>query len=102
MVSGPVGSLLQLLFLTSRWREEEGGGGALGMMSDDPRRRPFISNGGWLTFPGDLLVQPGPCNIDIRDGTLGQEEFLAKYAYARPVVIRDAADNDLFRALTER
>jgi len=108
MVSGWAAPLLQLWFIIS-WQQEADGlaeiradtsqAASVDMVLD---RRPFISNGGWVTFPSDLLVQPGPCNIDIRDKTLTQQEFLAKYAYSRPVVIRDAANNDLFRALTER
>jgi hypothetical protein len=88
MVSGRAVALFLLLV----WQREVGAA----------EERPFISNGGWQTFPSDLLVHPGPCNIDIRDKTLTQQEFLAQYAYTRPLVIRDAADNDLFRALTER
>jgi hypothetical protein len=91
MVSGTHGPLLQLFTILSWY---------LVIIIAD--KRPFMSNGGWHTYPSDLLVQPGPCNVDIRDRTLSQEEFLEKYAYTRPVVIRDSADNDLFRALTER
>jgi len=64
--------------------------------------KPAISNGGWETFPSDVPVQPGPCNIPLRDNTLSQKEFIQEYAFSHPVVIRDAANNDLFRALTER
>ena len=35
-------------------------------------QKPSISNGGWLTYPVDVPVQPGPCNIDVRDTTLTQ------------------------------
>ena len=28
-----------------------------------------------------LLAYPGPCNVEIRDGTLTQQEFLDKYVY---------------------
>jgi len=62
--------------------------------------RATINNGGWETFPSDVVVTPGPCNVPIRDNTLQQDEFLQKYAFSEPVVIRDATNNDLFRALT--
>jgi len=64
--------------------------------------KPAINNGGWETYPEDVPVRPGPCNIPWRDGTLEQEEFIKKYAYSMPVIIRDGANNDLFRALTEK
>jgi len=64
--------------------------------------RPAISNGGWETFPSDVSVRPGPCNIAIRDNRLTQKEFLEKYAYTEPVIVRDTTNNDLFRALTGR
>lgn len=66
----------------------------------DGLHKPAVSNGGWETFPADVLVPPGPCNVPIRDNTLSQDEFLEKYAYTEPVIIRDGANNDLFRALT--
>jgi len=62
--------------------------------------KPFLSNGGWKTYPKDIVVEPGPCNIPIRDQTLTQDEFLERYAYTEPFVLRDGANNDLFRALT--
>jgi hypothetical protein len=108
MVSGRAAPLFQLCVIVS-WQQEADGVSDIVPDSSQATsdstvldRRPFISNSGWVTYPSDLLVPPGPCNIDIRDKTLTQQEFLAQYAYSRPVVIRDAADNDLFRALTER
>ncbi len=92
MVSGTPSPLLQLLTILS-WQQ------SARAMAD---QRAYMSNGGWRTYPADMVAQPGPCNIDIRDRSLTQEEFLAKYAYSSPVVIRDAAENDLFRALTQR
>lgn len=65
-------------------------------------QKPSISNGGWLTYPVDVPVQPGPCNIDVRDTTLTQEDFLKLYAYDKPFIARDSSNNDLFRALTSK
>jgi len=62
--------------------------------------KPYICNGEWKTYPDDVLVSPGPCNIPIRDNTLSQDEFLKLYAYNEPFIIRDGTNNDLFRALT--
>lgn len=64
--------------------------------------RPYVSEGGWRTFPHDMVAQPGPCNIEIRDSRLSQEEFLKSYAYKTPVILRDVAENSLFRALSRR
>lgn len=64
--------------------------------------RPYVDNGGWRTYPGDLVVHPGPCNIAIRDSSLSQPEFLSEFSTSRPLVVRDAADNDVFRALAGR
>ena len=49
-----------------------------------------------------MVARPGPCNIDIRDGTMTIEEFLEKYASTRPVIIRDATNNDLFKSLARK
>ena len=40
--------------------------------------RPYMEEGGWATYPGDLLARPGPCNIQIRDSRLTQKEFMAE------------------------
>lgn len=58
--------------------------------------------GGWRTYPSEMVARPGPCNIDIRDGTMTTEEFLERYASTRPVIIRDATNNDLFKALARK
>ncbi|XP_068223421.1 jmjC domain-containing protein 8-like [Palaemon carinicauda] len=59
-------------------------------------------DGGWITKPEDRIALPGPCNIMVEDGTLTQEQFLQRYAYSQPVVIRGATDNKVFRSLTHR
>jgi len=64
--------------------------------------RPYISYGGWRTYPSDMLANPGPCNLDIKDSSLSEAEFLAEYAFTKPFIIRDSANNDLFRALAHR
>ena len=64
--------------------------------------RPYISNGGWRTYPGDLIATPGPCNIDIKDKFMTQQEFIKEYAYSKPVIVRDSTNIDLFRALASK
>ena len=64
--------------------------------------RPYFSAGGWRTFPHLMVAQPGPCNIEIRDNTLTQLEFLSEYARTKPFIVRDSANNDLFRALARK
>lgn len=59
-------------------------------------------DGGWVTNPGDRVAQPGPCNIAQEDSTLTQDQFILRYAYTEPVVIRGASDNKLFQTLTRR
>ena len=64
--------------------------------------RPYFSTGGWNTFPHLMVAQPGPCNIEIRDSSLSQQEFLSEYATTKPFIVRDASNNDLFRALARK
>ena len=56
----------------------------------------------YLTKVDCSPARPGPCNIDIRDSSLTQAEFLEQYAYTKPVIVRDPADNDVFTALARR
>ena len=52
------------------------------------------------TYVNDILVPPGECNMPVLDGqTLTREKFLKEFAYNVPIVIRDATDNSIFRAL---
>ena len=64
--------------------------------------RPYFSAGGWRTYPHLMVAQPGPCNIEIRDNALSQREFLSEYAKTKPFIVRDSANNDLFRALARK
>ncbi|KAL8586189.1 hypothetical protein ACOMHN_057751 [Nucella lapillus] len=57
----------------------------------------WTDDGGWYTDEDKLLAQPGPCTVEVRDAAdLSQEEFLSRYAYSQPVVIRGATDNTEF------
>ncbi|XP_005095148.1 jmjC domain-containing protein 8 [Aplysia californica] len=57
-----------------------------------------LDDGGWSTSKKDMLAVPGPCDIEVRDAKgLSQQEFLNRYAYDLPVVIRGATDNTVFQ-----
>ena len=59
-------------------------------------QRPYYEEGGWRTTVQDILVGPGPCNLPIEDGTrFTNKDFLKKYAYQRPFVVRDASNNNV-------
>lgn len=65
--------------------------------------KPHISEGEWLTYVEDILVSPGPCNIPIIDGqSFTNQQFLKEFAYKHPFVLRDASNNNLFRALCRK
>ena len=54
------------------------------------------------TYVKDILVSPGECTIPVLDGqSLQIDKFLRDFAYNVPVVIRDATDNTIFRALCQ-
>ncbi|XP_013083749.2 jmjC domain-containing protein 8-like isoform X2 [Biomphalaria glabrata] len=58
----------------------------------------LIDDGGWETSASNLLAFPGPCDIEVRNAaSLSQQEFLSRYAYSKPVVIRGATDNKVFQ-----
>ena len=71
-----------------------------GIGSDD---RLYYEEGGWRTYTADVLVEAGPCHLPILDGhALTNADFLRSYAYQRPFVVRDAANQNTFRALCQR
>jgi len=60
-------------------------------------------NGGWLTNSSLVIAGEGPCNIEIRDvASLSQFEFLERYAYDAPVVIRLSKTNRKIHEMSER
>ena len=63
----------------------------------------YYEEGGWRTHTADILVEAGPCHLPILDGrTLTNADFLRDYAYQRPFVVRDATNQNTFRALCQR
>ena len=66
-------------------------------------RNLYYEEGGWRTYTADVLVDAGPCHLPILDGrTLTNADFLRNYAYQRPFVVRDATNQNTFRALCQR
>ncbi|XP_034395553.1 jmjC domain-containing protein 8 isoform X2 [Cyclopterus lumpus] len=59
--------------------------------------------GGW-SLKSDLRLQDeGLCNIDVLDGSsLSHQQFLERYAFVRPVILRGLTDNTRFRSSCSR
>lgn len=59
---------------------------------------PSDDGGGWLFNSDSRLQDEGPCNIDVLDGSsLSHQQFIERYAYSRPVILRGLTDNTKFR-----
>ncbi|KAK2156264.1 hypothetical protein LSH36_217g02002 [Paralvinella palmiformis] len=61
-----------------------------------------IDSGGWVSDGESLILDAGPCNIEVRNGSMTQGEFLSNYAYFEPVVIRGASDNSEFQEMCRK
>ncbi|GAB1609883.1 jmjC domain-containing protein 8-like isoform X1 [Argonauta hians] len=55
------------------------------------------NDGGWYTDPASIIAKPGPCNIDIVNGSLTQHHFLTYFAHKKPFQIQHHTDNTQFR-----
>ncbi|XP_067088383.1 jmjC domain-containing protein 8 [Osmerus mordax] len=59
-------------------------------------------SGGWSSNSGSL-TDDGSCNIDILDGvSLSYREFIDRYAYSKPVILRSVTDNMKFKFLCSK
>lgn len=59
--------------------------------------------GGWFQSSDFSLQDEGLCNIDVLDGSLlSHQQFIERYAYSRPVILRGLTDNTRFRLLCSR
>ncbi|XP_059203070.1 jmjC domain-containing protein 8 [Centropristis striata] len=60
---------------------------------------PSADGGGWW-LPSDFrLEDEGVCNIDVLDGSsLSHQQFIERYAFSRPVILRGLTDNTRFRS----
>ncbi|XP_068434152.1 jmjC domain-containing protein 8 [Clinocottus analis] len=59
--------------------------------------------GGWSLDSGSSLQDEGLCNIDVLDASsLSHQQFLQRYAFSRPVILRGLTDNTRFRSACSR
>ncbi|XP_027141341.1 jmjC domain-containing protein 8 isoform X2 [Larimichthys crocea] len=57
------------------------------------------ADGGWSSDPDFSLQDEGLCNIDVLDSSsLSHQQFMDRYAYSRPVILRGLTDNTRFRS----
>ncbi|XP_072916501.1 jmjC domain-containing protein 8 isoform X2 [Hemitrygon akajei] len=59
------------------------------------------ADGGWHTDHATQMVGKGSCNVEVRD-SLTYSEFIHRYAYSRPVILRGFTQNEHFRALCSK
>ncbi|XP_069762310.1 jmjC domain-containing protein 8 isoform X3 [Narcine bancroftii] len=59
------------------------------------------ADGGWHMDHSMQMVGKGLCNVEVRD-SLTYSEFVHRYAYSKPVVIRGLSRNEKFRALCSK
>ncbi|XP_067912440.1 jmjC domain-containing protein 8 isoform X6 [Heterodontus francisci] len=59
------------------------------------------ADGGWQTDHSMQMVGKGPCSVEVRD-SLTYSEFLHRYAYTKPVIIRGISQNEKFQALCSK
>ncbi|XP_028454738.1 jmjC domain-containing protein 8 [Perca flavescens] len=64
---------------------------------------PSEDGGGWSSNSDLRLEDEGLCNIDVLDGSsLSHQQFIERYAYSRPVILRGLTDNTRFRSSCSR
>lgn len=61
----------------------------------------FGSDGGW-SVQHNLPNLSGPCNIQRRNASLSQLEFLEKYAYSEPVILEGVSDQTMFKSASSK
>ncbi|XP_028310633.1 jmjC domain-containing protein 8 isoform X2 [Gouania willdenowi] len=60
-------------------------------------------DGGWSAVSEQSLQDEGLCNIDVLDASsLSHQQFLERYAYSQPLVLRGLTDNSRFRKSCSR
>ncbi|XP_074648328.1 jmjC domain-containing protein 8-like [Tubulanus polymorphus] len=62
----------------------------------------FHDDGGWHTDRNGQIAEEGPCHIEVRGKDLTNQEFLNRYAFTKPVVLKDFSNNKNFLQLTRR
>ncbi|KAM4535811.1 jmjC domain-containing protein 8 [Fundulus diaphanus] len=59
--------------------------------------------GGWSQPADPSLQEEGACTIDVLDGSeLSHQQFIDRYAFSRPVVLRGLTDNTNFQLLCSK
>ncbi|XP_029015298.1 jmjC domain-containing protein 8 isoform X3 [Betta splendens] len=59
--------------------------------------------GGWSLGSDFSLHDEGPCNVDVIDSSsVSYQQFIERYAYNRPVILRGLNDNTKFRFLCSK
>uniref|UniRef100_A0A3B3C395 Jumonji domain containing 8 n=1 Tax=Oryzias melastigma TaxID=30732 RepID=A0A3B3C395_ORYME len=59
--------------------------------------------GGWFRETDFRLEDEGRCNLDVLDASeLSHQQFLDRYAFSRPLVLRGLTENSKFRLLCSR
>ncbi|KAF7242968.1 JmjC domain-containing protein 8 [Varanus komodoensis] len=56
------------------------------------------TDGGWLTQRHPALPEGDSCTVERRDASLTYSQFLQRYAFSRPVILRGITDNSEFQA----
>uniref|UniRef100_A0A1A8CFJ8 Jumonji domain containing 8 n=1 Tax=Nothobranchius kadleci TaxID=1051664 RepID=A0A1A8CFJ8_NOTKA len=60
-------------------------------------------DGGWSRSSELRLEDEGLCNIDVLEGSeLSHQDFINRYAFSRPVILRGLTDNTKFRFLCSK
>ncbi|XP_041133013.1 jmjC domain-containing protein 8 isoform X2 [Polyodon spathula] len=57
----------------------------------------LTADGGWLSTRNSSPADEGPCTVEVRDQSLTYSQFIERYAYSRPVIIRGLTDNTKFQ-----
>ena len=61
----------------------------------------YGTEGGW-SIPHDLPDLGGPCNIQRRNASLSQLEFVEKFSRTEPVILEGVSDQTLFRRASSK
>ncbi|MED6278937.1 hypothetical protein CHARACLAT_029187, partial [Characodon lateralis] len=63
-----------------------------------------VEDGGGWSLPADLsLGDEGTCTIEVLDGSeLSHQQFIERYAFSRPVVLRGLTNNTKFQRLCSK
>lgn len=69
----------------------------LSVQSENSHANALTADGGWLSTRSSKPADEGPCTVEVRDQSLTYSQFIERYAYSRPVIIRGLTDNTKFQ-----